>query len=220
MTITTIVKPYADDQGNKIIGTAKEAVSTKIIFNGKNCTLEIGEGVKLRETIIRFDAHDATIHIGDNSQFRGTIRVGIGCAVHIGRSLTVTEKCYISAAERTNVIIGDDCMFASFNQIRTDDAHPIYDLNTRNRVNKSQSIKIGNHVWLGYNAVALSGSSIGSGSVVAFGSIVTSNIQENSICAGVPARVVRTDIAWERTHLNLTPPYEFDEPLWPLADFR
>lgn len=45
-------------------------------------------------------------------------------------------------------------------------------------------------VWIGYNAIILSGVKIGRGSVVAAGSVVTRDVPRYSIVAGVPARVL------------------------------
>jgi len=52
-------------------------------------------------------------------------------------------------------------------------------------------IVVGDDVWIGHGAIILSGVTLGRGSVVAAGSIVVSDIPSYSICAGVPARVVR-----------------------------
>ena len=43
--------------------------------------------------------------------------------------------------------------------------------------------------------------------MIGYGSIVTRNVPNNCIAAGVPATVIRRDIAWERPHLSMTKPY-------------
>jgi tetrahydrodipicolinate N-succinyltransferase len=91
--------------------------------------------------------------------------------------------------------------------VRADDGHPIFDVRTGLRVNPSRSITIGDHVWLGRFATVLGGVSIGEGTVIGYGSVVTRNIPNNCVAAGSPARVVRRDIAWERPHLSLVRPY-------------
>jgi acetyltransferase-like isoleucine patch superfamily enzyme len=57
------------------------------------------------------------------------------------------------------------------------------------RVDKS-AIIVEDDVWIGYNAIVLSGVKIGRGAVVAAGSIVTRDVPRYSIVAGVPARVM------------------------------
>jgi acetyltransferase-like isoleucine patch superfamily enzyme len=49
-------------------------------------------------------------------------------------------------------------------------------------------IVIGDDVWIGASSVILPGITIGKGSVVAAGSIVTKDVKENAIVAGNPAR--------------------------------
>lgn len=55
-------------------------------------------------------------------------------------------------------------------------------------------IRIGRDVWIGANAVILAGVHIGDGTVVAAGAIVTRDVAEYSVVAGVPARVIKSRI--------------------------
>lgn len=49
---------------------------------------------------------------------------------------------------------------------------------------------IGDHVWIGANAVILAGKNVGSHSVVAAGAVVTKNIPEYELWGGVPAKYI------------------------------
>lgn len=53
-------------------------------------------------------------------------------------------------------------------------------------------VTIEDDVWIGANAVVLPGVTVGTHSVVAAGSIVSRNIPPYSICAGSPARIIKT----------------------------
>src|SRR5699024_1042177 len=53
------------------------------------------------------------------------------------------------------------------------------------------SIIVENDVWIGANAVILSGSHISTGAVVAAGSIVTGYVPPYAIVGGVPAKVIK-----------------------------
>lgn len=53
------------------------------------------------------------------------------------------------------------------------------------------NVVIGHDVWIGYQALILSGVSIGSGAVVAARSVVTKDVAPYSIVAGNPARHIR-----------------------------
>ena len=53
------------------------------------------------------------------------------------------------------------------------------------------NIKIGNDVWIGAKAIILSGTTIGDGSIVAAGSVVSGKIEPYTIVGGNPAREIK-----------------------------
>jgi len=55
----------------------------------------------------------------------------------------------------------------------------------------AEPVRVGDNVLIGANAVVIEGVQIGSGSVVAAGAIVTQDVPENVVVAGVPARVIK-----------------------------
>ena len=52
-------------------------------------------------------------------------------------------------------------------------------------------IVIGNDVWIGYNAIILSGVKIGDGAIVTTGAVVTKDVKPYEIVGGIPAKVIR-----------------------------
>jgi acetyltransferase-like isoleucine patch superfamily enzyme len=52
-------------------------------------------------------------------------------------------------------------------------------------------ITIGHDVWIGANAIVLSGVTIGNGAVIAAGAVVTRDVPPYAVAAGVPARVIK-----------------------------
>ena len=55
----------------------------------------------------------------------------------------------------------------------------------------TQPVTIGDDVWIGTNAVVLPGVTIGSHCVVAAGAVVTKNVPDGCLVAGVPARIIK-----------------------------
>lgn len=54
-----------------------------------------------------------------------------------------------------------------------------------------QKVIISDDVWVGYNSVILSGITIGQGSIIAAGSVVTKDVEPFSIYGGNPARKIK-----------------------------
>ncbi len=58
--------------------------------------------------------------------------------------------------------------------------------------NNAKGIKIEDDVWIGTSVRILDGVTIGTGSVIGAGSVVTKNIPPYSVAVGVPAKVIKT----------------------------
>jgi acetyltransferase-like isoleucine patch superfamily enzyme len=52
-------------------------------------------------------------------------------------------------------------------------------------------VTIEDNVWIGMRAMILGGVTLGRGSVVAAGAVVTKDVPPRTLVAGVPARVIR-----------------------------
>lgn len=52
-------------------------------------------------------------------------------------------------------------------------------------------ISIGNDVWIGQNALILSGVKIGNGSIIGAGAVVTRDVDDYAIVAGNPAKLIK-----------------------------
>lgn len=66
-----------------------------------------------------------------------------------------------------------------------DGVHP------KGKIIKSRKVKIGNDVWIGRNAISTNYSHIGNGAIVAAGAVVTKDVPDYLVVAGVPARIIK-----------------------------
>jgi len=88
--------------------------------------------------------------------------------------------------------IGHDVAISHNVIIRDSDNHKI-----TGQEEVASPIIIGNHVWIGMNAIILKGVAIGDGAVVAAGSVVTKSVPARTLVGGVPAKIIRQDIDWK-----------------------
>lgn len=147
----------------------------------------------------------SSIKIGEKCCIRGNLRV-----YPVGGKIVIGNNCYIGDHTRiwsmVNINIGNDVLIAHNVNILDNNSHSIYYYerkkeleyilkngdpkeNMFNREMKAVDIK--NGVWIGLNSVILKGVTIGEGSIIAAGSVVTKDIPEYVIAAGNPAKVIK-----------------------------
>jgi UDP-3-O-[3-hydroxymyristoyl] glucosamine N-acyltransferase len=112
----------------------------------------------------------------------------------IGNNVSMICNCQISCANK--VIIGDGCLFGD-NVFVTDNFHgasTVTELDippAKRFVYSKGSVIIGKNCWLGRNVCVMPGVIIGDGCVIGANAVVTHDIPEHCIVAGVPAKVVK-----------------------------
>lgn len=202
------LKNYHDEMNNKIVlgGEPCSSHLMSISFSESNALVEIGDNVNLCDSEIVI-GKGSVLRIGSGSVIKGRINIGAFSTVTIGKKLSVTSNVYLRAVEATSITIGDDCLIASDVIIRTNDGHPIYDVETKQRINKSRDVVIQDHVWIGDQVVILKGVTVHEGSIIAMRSLVTKDVSRCSVAAGIPASIIRTGTTWEHSLGDYSPKY-------------
>lgn len=133
----------------------------------------------------------AFVQIGSLKSYSGSkIEVMPQASLTIGNNVSLNRHSRILCADK--IMVGSDTVIGEYVLIRDTNGHSL-----ENSVNKSP-INIGCHVWVGAKATILKGVSIGDGSIIAAGAVVTKDIPPHALAAGVPAKVIRTDVNWIR----------------------
>jgi acetyltransferase-like isoleucine patch superfamily enzyme len=175
-----------------------------IKLRGRNNRLVIGENVTLTHCEIRLGGENNLIEIGSNVRFSsGKIYLvdTRGQHIRIGADTTV-EGAYLLVDEAASIDIGRDCMLSTDIIMRTGDKHSILDVETGERLNPSSGIRIADRVWVGRDVQILKGVVLQPETVVATRSLVSRAFDEgNCVVAGVPAKVVKRGIRWDRSKL-------------------
>ncbi|MDR6989382.1 acetyltransferase-like isoleucine patch superfamily enzyme [Paenarthrobacter nitroguajacolicus] len=180
-----------------------EFTSSTVEFAGTGNVLFVEDGTRLRNTRLRFLGNDAVIHLRKSQGFLRLVATVFEESVfYLGPGATFTAEARVLPTERKHVIVGRDAMFSSRVAFRTADPHLIYSVENRQRINPSESIWVGDHVWLGEDTLLLKGARVGSGSVLAARALVTKSVPSNATAAGVPARIVSNGIFWTRPSVH------------------
>lgn len=200
--------------GNNIVIELKGSLPrlNNVVFNvyGDKNIVEIKPGTHLSNTTIEIRGNCNKIIIAENCHIRGGCLwlEDNKCNLKIGKNTTIQEAHIGVSESESSVTIGEDCMLAHGIDIRCGDSHSIIDLNSNRRINYAKNIYIDNHVWIATNAQILKGVHIGKNSIVAAGSVVTKDVPENCIVAGIPAQVKRTNVTWLREKITSLKNYD------------
>ena len=127
------------------------------------------------------------ISIGKNCNFRShlQLRAVYGGQIEIGERIFTNTNVSITAMER--IRIGNHVRIAN-NVVIVDHDHDY--ANDLSKFLKKEVI-IGDDVWIGANAVILSGVHIGEHAVVAAGAVVNHDVPPYAIVGGCPAKVIK-----------------------------
>jgi acetyltransferase-like isoleucine patch superfamily enzyme len=157
--------------GNTVI------IGENCIFDGRNVTSDtaivLGNDVMFSNNVL-LSCKAGHINIGDRAGVNSytIIQSTNDCQVEIGADCIIGQNC---------TIIGG----GSYNIDRLD--LPIHEQGIR----PDGGVKLAANVWLGANVTVLGGARMEEGSVAGACSLVTGPIEANSVCMGIPAKVVR-----------------------------
>lgn len=153
----------------------KAYIETSVISCDNPNQIRIGEGSSIRKgTVVAvaskkvesFITVGSNTYIGENNNLRaadGIIEIGNGCLISQGITIVTSNH----------------------------DIKKSLPISQQSWVSKKGKITISDDVWIGANAVILPDVTIGKGAVVAAGSVVTKDIPEYSIVAGIPAKIIK-----------------------------
>jgi maltose O-acetyltransferase len=133
---------------------------------------------------------NAGIKAGNNTKVNGHTQFYGDGAVEFGDETWIGPACRFYTHTDAPIIVGANCDIApevSF----VIGSHEIGNEIRRAGKGTAKSIVIEDGCWIGARVTILGGSHIGKSSIIAAGALVTEDIPENSLAAGIPARVVK-----------------------------
>jgi len=128
--------------------------------------------------------------IGHRAIFASNSEIVANGQISIGKKFCINKFSRVVAKEK--ITIGDNVTIAQFVAILDHDhAYHFENGNMIFRGYKTSPIVIGNNVWIADKVTICKGVSIGSNVIIGANSVVISDIQDNCIAAGNPAKLIR-----------------------------
>lgn len=108
--------------------------------------------------------------------------------VSIGAGSAVNAGCWFEG--HGSIVIGRDCFIGPEVMIVTS-VHEIDGDGSVARESSYREVRVGDRCWLGARALVMPGVTIGEGTVIGAGAVVTKDCEPGALYVGVPARRVR-----------------------------
>jgi maltose O-acetyltransferase len=110
--------------------------------------------------------------------------------IKIGEDTIINNNAWL-VADHASIKIGKNVLIGLSFEASTSDGHSLDPKKRFSLDYAKMNVTIEDNVFIGSNVVLLKGVSIGHNSVIGDGSIVTRNIPENVVAAGIPCRVIK-----------------------------
>ena len=194
---------YKHGKNNVIENWGGQKVGSRIQITGNGNKVILENGALLLNSLIRISGNNNRVVLKANCYVSGAELwvENNDCELSIGERTFVGHHSHLACTEDgSKLIVGSDGMMSSYVQVRTGDSHSIVDIEG-NRINKAQSVMIGDHCWLGEGSKVLKGVTLAGDDVVSTGAIVTKSFGKNVLLGGVPAKVLKENVNWNSERL-------------------
>lgn len=151
----------------------------------------------------------AKISIGNRTTILNNSRLQI-LKTKYNPHITIGDDCYIcynfTALAGADISIGNGVVIASYVLITSENhgMNPESEMYYKDQGLECKTVKIGEGCWIGERACILPGVEIGKKCIIGAGSVVTHNVDDFCLVAGVPARVIKK--------------YDFENHIWKKVD--
>lgn len=184
--------PYTNaKQNNAFVGSSsiltKEFAIVNMLNEPSNVT-EIGNDCMLSCQIM-FETKGARLTIGDGVFCNGGSKIICSTTIEIGNWVTIAWGVTIYDHNSHSLDYRD--RIKDQQQQLQDWSTGSFIKNKNWNVVAKSPIKIGDHVWIGFDAVILKGVTIGEGAIIAARAVVTKDVEPWTVVAGNPAVIVK-----------------------------
>ncbi len=176
-------------EGNAISGEDKElhGLLTTCSYEAQRITMELNNSYHTQEEIVNLFEQLTGEKIDPSFMCFPPFYTDFGKNIKFGKNVFLNTGC--SFQDRGGIRIGDGVLIGMNVTIAT--LNHGLSKEVRNTT-YSSPVVIGNNVWIGSNVTIIPGVTIGDNAIIAAGAVVTKDVPENVIVAGVPAKQIKT----------------------------
>ena len=177
---------------NKLNRMQAANLKQKLQRNWQNRRININANCRIADTVVLDTDKKGTIEIGEKTEiltgcclmtYGGSIKIGNNCSIN---PYTLIYGHGLGTVIGDNVLIAGHCVVIPTNHVFKDLEKPINQQGL-----SSKGICIESNVWIGAGCQILDGVTIGTGAIVAAGSVVNKSVAPFTIVGGVPAKLIK-----------------------------
>ncbi|MCI6020059.1 MAG: hypothetical protein MRZ64_00010 [[Bacteroides] pectinophilus] len=194
INLEAFVGTYSDDSNNHI----ETGVPIDINIYGSNNNITIigdNKSICYRITVYNNSTISIGNHVTANMAQKLELSTADNSVIEIGNNTTFVNKCRIYAGTGSKISIGHNCMFST--DILVSCNPVIAEITSCNN-----SINVNDYVWVGWGASLQQGCNINKGCIVAAQAVVENEFPANSLIAGDPAKIIRSNVTWHRNNME------------------
>lgn len=215
--VAALSAPYADPYGNSIEWDGEVAPKLSVRFgrdgkdgrqplSARGNRLRIGAGCHFNgSNKVTFLGDGSSVELGPGTWMAGDFSVTASNHARFQTGARCTFEALTADVHEGEITLGNDCMVSVQVHLQQTDSHPIFDASSGERINRGKHIRIGNHVWIGYQAFLLGGCRIGDDCIVGARAVTAGSFAAGTVIAGSPARVIRDNVTWRKDELTCSP---------------
>lgn len=191
---TTGLVKWLKGEGVHFVGNVEWEIDKTARFEVKHRFSFGGSGVFRRSSLesrvvmqphSSLEVDEGGVSYGCNVQIYqgGSVKIGEGLRANLGIKLICAKSIKIGRW----VAIGHEVTIRDYHghYLNGDGYQP------------AAEVEIGDHVWICEHSTIMPGVRIGSGAVIASHSLVNKDVPPNTLVAGIPARVIRSNVQWK-----------------------
>ena len=148
-------------------------------------------GIKMRFWFFKFLLKE---NLADGVIFGNGVIIGSSKLVKIGQNSRIGGNVLLGYGIGGKIWIGSDCLIAEsvvFVNFQHEYRNKDQPYNLQGNILPYKDTLVGDNVWIGVRVIIMDGVKIGNNAIIGAGAVVTKDVLENTVFAGVPAKLIK-----------------------------